>query len=98
MAPEIIVSGEYSPAGDVYAFGVVLLVMLTRQKLWPTLGPQAIMRQVGHEGLSPTIPDDLLDDNIRPKWIPRTLVDLMRRCLDRTPANRPTMKEICKTV
>jgi len=95
MAPEVICNGEYSPAGDVYAFGVTLLALLTKQKVFVTLTPQAIMQKVGYEGLTPTIPDELLDTQTRPKWIPEALIGVINRCLEHNAAQRPTMKEIC---
>jgi serine/threonine protein kinase len=46
MAPELLSGGSYGPKVDVYAFGVLLNEMLTRQQPWGAAGAADIRTRV----------------------------------------------------
>lgn len=46
MAPELLSGGSYGPKVDVYAFGVLLNEMLTRQQPWGAAGAGDIRTRV----------------------------------------------------
>lgn len=82
LAPEVILYAKYSKASDVFAFGVVLWEVYTRQEVYPRMsGPQIIAR-VAKDGLRPTIPYNC-------PW-----EDLMKSCWSQNPAARPQFGQI----
>lgn len=86
MAPESLDSQKrlYSPATDVWTFGVVCVEILSEAEPYPGMEILDVAMKVLHEGLTPSLPMDC------PAW----LADLCHRCWDRNPANRPSMEEI----
>ncbi|KAJ8772526.1 hypothetical protein K2173_027703 [Erythroxylum novogranatense] len=106
MAPEYIEAGQVTPTIDVYAFGVVLLELIT--------GRDAVFMQGGREVLlSKTImsimekenPEAGLDSFIDPnlKGSPETefalrLAKVSVACLRQEPASRPGMEEVVSSL
>lgn len=90
MAPEVMRSGSYGPACDVYSFGIVTWQMAVQGKREPfqNLSPVQLLLQVSSEGLRPDI---LETDNIPP-----AVADLIVRCWAQDPADRPTFNYIVK--
>lgn len=84
MAPELL-RGEshYKGAIDIYAFGIILWEMYTRDDPYENIGPFQIAHQV-LEGLRPSIPDSC----------PYNLHVLIERCWNPRPEGRPKFKEI----
>ncbi|KAG2484639.1 hypothetical protein HYH03_016592 [Edaphochlamys debaryana] len=82
-APEVI-NGTHAKSSDVYAFGIVLYEMLTRQKPYEGLNPAQIMIGVSFHGLRPDWPDA--------QW--PELAALARRCCAHEPHDRPTFREL----
>jgi serine/threonine protein kinase len=83
IAPELWSSNTviFDNAVDIYAFGVLALALLN--KVLPTelvdLPPKQISR--------PAIAVSLMG-------APKSMVDLLHRCLDHAPSNRPRMEEV----
>src|ERR1044072_7010767 len=80
IAPEILRGQNYTKAADIYSFGIIMYEVISG------LPPY---HDVAH--------DKLLALNIcqgrRPKFnikVPQLIVDLIKRCLDANPLNRPT--------
>ena len=70
---------------DVYAFGIILWEILTREEPYEEKEPMQIVVEVVNEGLRPTIRPELLD---------APLVPLMRDCWHTEPSSRPTFEKI----
>ncbi|KAK8871015.1 hypothetical protein M9Y10_008928 [Tritrichomonas musculus] len=87
MAPEIFKKGvPYTLKVDVYAYGIVLWEITTSQLPYLGMESHEIIRQVVANNLRPDITDGM----------PSELSDLMKRCWDADPDNRPTFDEIVK--
>ena len=85
MAPEIIMGRKYTEKADVYAFGIILWEILTREEPYEEKEPMQIVVEVVNEGLRPTVRTELLD---------APLVPLMRDCWHTEPGSRPTFEKI----
>src|SRR5438034_3691528 len=84
IAPEILRRQNYTKAADVYSFGIIMY------EVFSGLPPY---HDVSH--------DKTLAIKIclgfRPRFdikVPQLIVDLIKRCLDATPLNRPTAEEL----
>jgi hypothetical protein len=58
LAPEVINFAHASKDSDVYAFGIVLWEVFTRQEVHEGLSAAQIIAKVANEGLRPTVPRD----------------------------------------
>ncbi len=94
MAPESIQQKVYSTKSDVWAFGVTMLEILTRQEPYPHLTGVEVVVGVATGKLQPQIPQ--LGDNIS-KVHPK-LLQLIHRCFNPNPDMRPSFEEICSGV
>ncbi|MEQ1903471.1 MAG: protein kinase [Pirellulaceae bacterium] len=82
MAPERFLAGhQVDERSDVYSFGCTIWEMLTGQRLFEF----ADKRQWGDAHLTKT-PDFAI---LNPLNLPAGLVDLLKSCLEKSPANRP---------
>lgn len=77
LAPEVILHAHYSKESDVYAFGIILWEVITRQEVHPRLSAPQIIALVANEGLRPNIP-------YKCPW-----ESLMKRCWNQDPRERP---------
>ncbi|CAB4408581.1 unnamed protein product [Rhizophagus irregularis] len=82
VAPEVLRGGQsYTQAADVYSFGMIMYVMAT--------GKQPFNNRVHDQNLLL----DICEDGIRPKIneqeAPECYIDLIKRCWDSNPDNRP---------
>jgi serine/threonine protein kinase len=85
MAPELLNSNtSYTSKVDVYAYGLVLWEIVSRQVPFSGLEPAQILVQVFMNDIRPVIPDHV---NV-------PLRDLIKQCWDRNPDVRPTFDEI----
>ncbi|KAL5560332.1 hypothetical protein UlMin_036543 [Ulmus minor] len=83
MAPEVINHQPYDQKADVFSFAIVLWELVTTKIPYDTLTPLQAALGV-RQGLRPELPSDA-----HPK-----LLELMERCWDGTPCNRPTFSDI----
>jgi len=85
MAPEWLLDGKVpGPACDVYAFGFILWYFLTEEKPYSSLTSLKQLKEHVSKGERPTIPVNT----------PKTLVDLIVRCMQQDPSKRPTLQTI----
>ncbi|CAB4433203.1 unnamed protein product [Rhizophagus irregularis] len=90
MAPEVLRSKAYTQAADIYSFGMIMYFTAT--------GKQPFVNCAHDEFLVL----DIVRDGIRPEIneleIPKCYTDLMKRCWDSNPDNRPNATEIHKLI
>jgi serine/threonine protein kinase len=82
-APEVLKEFKYSKKSDVYAFGVVLLELATKQKAWDGLTEETIETAI-KQGKMPTLMSRI--DN--------QLNTCVASCLKLDPNQRPSFKEL----
>ena len=85
MAPEVLMScPTYDSKVDVYSFGIVLWELLTGDLPYKDMNPAQVISAVISQQLRPPIPDDA----------PPKLAELIRKCWDADPAQRPSMTRV----
>ncbi|KAL3513855.1 hypothetical protein ACH5RR_026572 [Cinchona calisaya] len=83
MAPEVINHQPYNQKADVFSFAIVLWELVTSKVPYDTMTPLQAALGV-RQGLRPELPKDA-----HPK-----LLDLMQRCWEAVPGNRPSFSEM----
>jgi len=83
-APEVLRNERYTTKADVYGFGIVIWEMFARNDPFPGMPPFQIVFAVGTQKLRP---------RLDPSW-PKEWVDLITRCWNEDPDQRPTFQEI----
>jgi len=96
MSPELINLGKAKKESDVWAFGVLVVEIITQQRAFQDLTPVTIMHKIANEGEKPMIPVDLKEEGERPEWLPKELISIAEQCLSTNPTDRPTFKTICQ--
>ncbi|XP_054824278.1 serine/threonine-protein kinase STY17-like isoform X2 [Prosopis cineraria] len=84
MAPEVIEHKPYDQKADVFSFGIALWELLTGELPYAYLSPLQAAVGVVQKGLRPSIPK-----NAHPR-----LSELLRRCWQQDPIERPNFSEI----
>jgi len=87
MAPESLQSKLYSQKTDVWAFGVTVIEVLTREDPWPGMeGFMAATKTLNKE--TPPFP----------ATVDPGLAQLLKECFVFEPAGRPTFQQICSRI
>lgn len=86
LSPEVINNAHFSKASDVYAFGIILWEVHTRQEIYEGLSAAQIIAKVAHEELRPSVPRNC-------PW-----AKLMTQCWKQDPAQRPNFDTILKVL
>ncbi|RHZ79200.1 hypothetical protein Glove_151g119 [Diversispora epigaea] len=84
MAPETLNKGEYTQASDVYSFGMIMLEVFTSYPPYYNIPHDEKLVFLICDGHKPEIIYE----------IPQLLKDLMEKCWNTDPFNRPTAKEL----
>lgn len=87
MAPEVILGMEYDAKADVFSFGIVLLEIITREKV-----SNALQRSAVH-GFELDIGKARL---LLPQDCPSSFADLAFDCCKYKPEDRPSFKDVVK--
>ncbi|KAL0487024.1 mitogen-activated protein kinase kinase kinase [Acrasis kona] len=88
MSREIIRTGKYSFASDIWAVGCTIIEMVSGKPAWEELNirePMALMMNIATSESGPKIPTECMSDD---------LIDITRRCLDLDPEKRPSATEL----
>lgn len=91
MAPESLIYGEFTPASDVWSYGVLLWEICSYGSSPLKDYPVEDVVQMAESKL-------LAESHTRPADCPSELYSLMRRCLVHDASERPTAEEICATL
>ncbi|GLE02634.1 hypothetical protein PINS_up011475 [Pythium insidiosum] len=86
MAPEVMQGGRYTETADVFSFGVVLSELDTHQLPYSVEG-----RNLPDAAIITQISLGRLQVSFSP-WADINIVDLARRCMAMSPADRPSAK------
>ena len=84
MSPECLASSDYAEPADVYSFGIIMWELLWRECPFEGQTPIQCALGVLNNDARPPIPD----------WCPPAFASLIRRCVTRKPAERPTFEQI----
>ncbi|MFF0338719.1 serine/threonine-protein kinase [Kribbella sp. NPDC004875] len=85
LSPEQITGSGIGPASDVFALGAVLVFAASGRGPFATGNPASLLHRIVNE--QPNIPP-----------LPGPLYDVVRRCLARDPAQRPTPADVLQTL
>ena len=88
MAPEVIRSNEYSKAADVYAWGIIMFELYTKEypyqhSIYARMHIQHLTYQIAHKGVRPDI-----------SCLPLVIRELLQDCWADNPHMRPDFSEI----
>ncbi|GBC16958.2 kinase-like domain-containing protein [Rhizophagus irregularis DAOM 181602=DAOM 197198] len=84
IAPEILRYQNYTQAADIYSFGIIIYEIISGLPPYNDVRHDKDLAIKICLGLRPSL-------NIK---VPQIIVDLIKRCLDADPLNRPSAKEI----
>ncbi|CAB5198479.1 unnamed protein product [Rhizophagus irregularis] len=88
IAPEVLRGENYTPASDIYSFGIIMNTLATEKRPCYNRAHDYNLAKDICNGLRPAIPDD----------IPEFYADLMQLCWSNEPGKRPTASLICKAL
>ncbi|XP_038065545.1 fibroblast growth factor receptor 2-like [Patiria miniata] len=86
MAPESLLNNIYTSKSDVWGFAVLLWEMVTLgSHPYPGMSSKQVIDEIGAGYRLP-----------KPESCSEEIYDMMKRCWNKNPADRPTFTEICK--
>ncbi|POG72310.1 kinase-like domain-containing protein [Rhizophagus irregularis DAOM 181602=DAOM 197198] len=89
VAPEVLKGEPYTPAADIYSFGMIMYVIATGNQPFTNCAHDDILALNICNGIRPEINDQIA---------PKCYTDLMKKCWDSNPENRPNSVEIKKLI
>ena len=89
VAPEVLRGKPYTQAADIYSFGMVMYFMAT--------GRQPFADRAHDQDLALSICNGIRPE-ITEKEAPKCYIDLMKKCWDPNPDNRPNAREVWKLI
>ncbi|GBC03435.1 hypothetical protein RclHR1_05120005 [Rhizophagus clarus] len=84
IAPEVLRGEDYTTASDIYSFGVIMNILVTRKRPW--------YNRAHNINLAKDICDDKRLEI--PNYTPSFYAELMRRCWNNVPGERPSAIEL----
>jgi serine/threonine protein kinase len=85
VAPEVLKGRPYTQAADIYSFGMIMYFVATTKQPFANCAHDNILATMICNGIRPEISE---------KEAPKCYIDLMNRCWDSNPDNRPSANEI----
>lgn len=86
IAPEVLRGDEPTTMSDVYAFGVTLFELLSRQEPYSGEDPMTVLSQVADDTLEPPKRPTI------PSYVAPIFRDIILECLHKNPARRPSFQ------
>ena len=84
VAPEVLRGSQYTQAADIYSFGIIMNEFMSEEIPYNDIPHDQILTVKICNGLRPKISEDT----------PKLLADLIMKCWDAKPENRPTAKQL----
>ncbi|GES95302.1 kinase-like domain-containing protein [Rhizophagus clarus] len=84
-APEVLGGKLYTRAADIYSFGMIMYVVATGRQPFADRAHDEVLALNIYNGIRPEINE---------KIAPKCYIDIMKRCWDPNPDNRPTSIEL----
>jgi len=84
MAPEVLRGYQYKKAADIYSFGIIMNEFISEETPYNDIPHDHVLAIKICKGLRPKISKDT----------PKLLADLIMKCWDAKPENRPSAKEL----
>ncbi|RGB22161.1 kinase-like domain-containing protein, partial [Rhizophagus diaphanus] len=81
VAPEVLKQKPYTQAADIYSFGMIMYFVATRRQPFANCAHDSILMINICNGIRPKINE---------QEAPKCYIDLMKRCWDSNPDNRPS--------
>ncbi|RHZ45374.1 hypothetical protein Glove_680g80 [Diversispora epigaea] len=86
IAPEVLTGQKYSQASDIYSFGIMMNEIVTGLPPYYNVSHDSkLTLQIVYKNLRPKIDTENT---------PRNFIQLIEKCWDKNPKNRPTAKEM----
>src|SRR2546429_5825787 len=89
VAPEVLRGNPYTQAADVYSFGMVMYFVATGRQPFADRAHDQYLALSICNGIRPEITE---------KEAPKCYIDLVKKCWDPDPDNRPNATEIKKSI
>ncbi|CAB4433285.1 unnamed protein product [Rhizophagus irregularis] len=89
VAPEVLREKLYTKAADIYSFGMIMYFVATERQPFDDRAHDLCLTLDICNGIRPEINE---------KAIPRCYINLMKRCWDSNPENRPDATELSKSL
>ncbi|RGB42545.1 kinase-like domain-containing protein [Rhizophagus diaphanus] len=88
IAPEVIRGRQYTKSSDIYSFGIVMNEYLSGVVPFNNISHNFSLACNICKGLRPEIPD----------YLPKLFAELIMKCWNAEPENRPTVEELCRLI
>ncbi|POG77093.1 kinase-like domain-containing protein, partial [Rhizophagus irregularis DAOM 181602=DAOM 197198] len=85
VAPEVLKGNPYTQAADIYSFGMIMYFIATRRQPFANCAHDNILALKICNGIRPEINEH---------EAPQCYIELMKKCWDTNPNNRPNATEI----
>ncbi|XP_049882172.1 tyrosine-protein kinase-like otk isoform X2 [Pectinophora gossypiella] len=86
LPSEAVLEGEYSTKSDVYMFAATIWEIYTKAELpFAKLNDNSVLERIKSDTLEWIVPDSM----------PDKLAELLRRCWNKSPTDRPQFSDIC---
>ncbi|CAB4441459.1 unnamed protein product [Rhizophagus irregularis] len=85
VAPEVLRRSPYTKAADIYSFGMIMYFVATEKQPFANRAHDGLLALDICKGIRPEI-NELI--------APKCYIDLMKKCLDSNPINRPNVAEV----
>ncbi|RIA86739.1 kinase-like domain-containing protein [Glomus cerebriforme] len=89
VAPEVLRGKPYTQAADIYSFGMIMYFVATGRQPFSNCAHDECLALDICNGRKPEINE---------QEVPKCYIDLMNKCLDLNPNNRPDINEIDKLI
>ncbi len=88
IAPEVLNGNPYTSASDIYSFGIIMIEMSTGNPPYASVSHDEKLALAICNGLRPRVA----------KGTPQCYIDLINKCLDANPQDRPTARELSNII
>ncbi|KAG9409258.1 hypothetical protein AC1031_019508 [Aphanomyces cochlioides] len=97
MAPEVLQLNKYSPACDIFSFGVILFEFDSHQIPYTNIKDEWSGQALSDSAIMKMIVNDTIQLEFSMS-MPYWLSDLGRQCLARNPSDRPTAIQVASAI